>query len=342
MIINSDALVRHLANGLHSYYWIHSDAVVMRDSAAQYIRAAAKAQHFEPDITYPTAHTAFETVSEAFQSPGLFAPKRFFEWRLEGKWPNQLGQNYAAWLSANPPISTPATTHCFLIVSDYITSSQQKTAWYKTLSDYVTFIPIWPPTGKAWSTWFAQEVTAHKLELKASDAQRLSDFCSEDPATAKQTLQRLAYAFGTQPVAWADIAPHCVSHSAEQDTFMVLDAILLQEADWPKRYVPLMAQQPLLALLGAITYVMRTLLSLKAAEEQGKPLATLLAQQPGGPRRKAALTKVIQHLSLKQLSALWQTLIEIDHGCKHGATTEATHKLYTLLSTLSGRAHAQA
>jgi len=282
MELRADQLVSHLQQPrLAPIYLLSSDETLLRDEAADQLRAAAQAQGYgERQRLYVDALFQWPQLISATASRSLFSERRLVELHLSSVKPGQEGsrvlQRYA---------EQPASDTLLLILAPKLERDTLKAKWLQALREKGVLIRFWSPDAEKLPGWIRQRLAQHAIDLTPDAAALLAHQVEGNLLLAANEIARLRLLY--QPAAGAppyrlDLAQIAaeVSDSARFDLFELSPAILSGDAARALRILQrLRAEGSAPALiLWALARDLRQLISLTAAVAGGMALPSALQQ----------------------------------------------------------------
>lgn len=315
MQLRADTLDAHLGKPLAPLYVITSDEHLLALEAADKIRKSARAQGLtERDVLTVERSFKWGELLAANQSQSLFGDRKLIELRIPtgkpGKEGGQALQDYAASVNANPDNVT-------LITLPKLDWAVQKAAWVTALQQSSVFIDI-PLVERAHLPgWIGTRLAAQR---QSTDRQGL-DFIAErvegNLLAAHQEIQKLGLLYPEGKLSFEQIHD-AVLNVARYDVFKLNEAMLAGDVTRLVRMVEgLKGEGEALPLvLWAVSEEIRTLLKLKAAMAQGRPVAALLKEyRIWGPRERL-MEPALRRLELAALQSAMQEASQIDKMIK--------------------------
>jgi len=248
----------------------------------------------------------------ANQSQSLFGDKKLIELRIPtgkpGKDGGQALQNYTATL--NPDNVTIIT----LPKLDWAT---QKAAWVAALQQSAVYIDI-PLVERAHlPNWIGVRLAAQQQSADRQSLDFIADRVEGNLLAAHQEIQKLALLHPPGKLSFEQ-CHDAVLNVARYDVFKLNEAMLVGDA---ARLVRMMdglkgEGEALPLVLWAVSEEIRTLLKLKSAASQGRPIPALLKEyRIWGPRERL-MEPALRRLSLATLEAALKDAAQVDKMVK--------------------------
>ncbi|GAC1333961.1 MAG: DNA polymerase III subunit delta [Collimonas sp.] len=313
MQLRFDALDGHLAKTLAPLYVITSDEHLLALEASDKIRKSARSNGCsERDVLVVDRSFKWGELLAANQSQSLFGDKKLIELRIPtgkpGKDGGQALQNYTATL--NPDNVT-------IISLPKLDWATQKAAWVATLQQSAVYIDI-PLVERAHlPNWIGVRLAAQQQSADRQSLDFIADRVEGNLLAAHQEIQKLALLHPPGKLSFEQ-CHDAVLNVARYDVFKLNEAMLVGDT---ARLVRMMdglkgEGEALPLVLWAVSEEVRTLLKLKSAASQGRPIAALLKEyRIWGPREKL-MEPALRRLSLATLEAALKDAAQIDKMVK--------------------------
>ncbi|SFI07506.1 DNA polymerase III, delta subunit [Collimonas sp. OK307] len=313
MQLRFDALDGHLAKTLAPLYVITSDEHLLALEASDKIRKSARSNGCsERDVLVVDRSFKWGELLAANQSQSLFGDKKLIELRIPtgkpGKDGGQALQNYTATL--NPDNVT-------IISLPKLDWATQKAAWVATLQQSAMYIDI-PLVERAHlPNWIGIRLAAQQQSADRQSLDFIADRVEGNLLAAHQEIQKLALLHPPGKLSFEQ-CHDAVLNVARYDVFKLNEAMLVGDT---ARLVRMMdglkgEGEALPLVLWAVSEEIRTLLKLKSAASQGRPISALLKEyRIWGPREKL-MEPALRRLSLSTLEAALKDAAQIDKMVK--------------------------
>ena len=313
MQLRLDALDGHLAKTLAPLYVITSDEHLLALEASDKIRKSARSNGCsERDVLVVDRSFKWGELLAANQSQSLFGDKKLIELRIPtgkpGKDGGQALQNYTATL--NPDNVT-------IISLPKLDWATQKAAWVATLQQSAVYIDI-PLVERAHlPNWIGIRLAAQQQSADRQSLDFIADRVEGNLLAAHQEIQKLALLHPPGKLSFEQ-CHDAVLNVARYDVFKLNEAMLVGDT---ARLVRMMdglkgEGEALPLVLWAVSEEIRTLLKLKSAASQGRPISALLKEyRIWGPREKL-MEPALRRLSLATLEAALKDAAQIDKMVK--------------------------
>ena len=313
MQLRLDALDAHLGKSLATLYVIASDEHLLALEAADKIRRVARANGYtERDVLVVERSFKWGQLLAANQSQSLFGDKKLIELRIPtgkpGKEGGQALQDYAA--NLNPDNLTILSLHKL----DWATA---KAAWVGSLQQAGVYIDIPLVERSQLPGWINSRLALQQQSADRQCMDFIADRVEGNLLAAHQEIQKLALLHPPGKLSFEQVHD-AVLNVARYDVFKLNEAMLSGDC---ARLVRMMdglngEGEALPLVLWAVAEEVRTLLKLKSAMTQGRPLGALLKEyRIWGPREKL-MEPALRRISLSTLQSALRDAAQIDKMVK--------------------------
>lgn len=313
MQLRADALDAHLAKTLAPLYVIASDEHLLAQEAADKIRRQARSGGFsERDVLTVDRSFKWGELLAANQALSLFGDKKLIELRIPTGKPGKDGgaalQQYAAALSPD---------NMTIISLPKLDWATQKAAWVSALQQAAVYIDI-PAVERAHlPNWIGVRLAAQQQSADRQALDFITDRVEGNLLAAHQEILKLALLHGPGKLSFEQVQD-AVLNVARYDVFKLNEAMLGGDAARLMRMLRGLEGEgeALPLVLWAVAEEIRTLLKLKAAMEQGRPLGALLKEyRIWGPRERL-MEPALRRVSLATLQDALQQSAQVDKMIK--------------------------
>ncbi|MBI1891672.1 MAG: DNA polymerase III subunit delta [Burkholderiales bacterium] len=313
MQLRFDALDAHLSKPLAPLYVITSDEHLLALEAADKIRKTARAQGLtEREVLMVERSFKWGALLEANQSQSLFGDRKLIELRIPTGKPGKEGgsalQDYAANLSPD---------NVTLITLPKLDWATQKTAWVSALQQAAVYVDIPMVERNQLPNWIGMRLSAQRQSADRQGVEFIADRVEGNLLAAHQEIQKLALLYPEGKLSFEQIHD-AVLNVARYDVFKLNEAMLSGDAARLTRMLDgLKGEGEALPLvLWAVAEEIRTLLKLKSAMQQGRPLGALLKEfRIWGPRERL-MEPALARLTIRILEGALQEAAQIDKMIK--------------------------
>ncbi|SFD36905.1 DNA polymerase III subunit delta [Massilia yuzhufengensis] len=313
MQLRPEALEGHLAKGLAPLYVITSDEHLLALEAADRIRRSARAQGYtERDVLSVERSFKWGELLAANQAMSLFGDKKLIELRIPGGKPGKDGgaalQAYAKSLSPD---------NLTLITLPKLDWQTAKAAWVTALQQAAVYIEIPTIERPALPGWIGARLAAQGQGAERQALDFIADRVEGNLLAAHQEIQKLGLLYEPGKLSSEQVMD-AVLNVARYDVFKLSEAMLVGD---PARLARMLdglkgEGEALPLVLWAVSEEIRTLLKLKSAMVQGRPLGALLKEyRIWGPRERM-MEPALRRVSLATLEAALQEAAQVDRMVK--------------------------
>jgi DNA polymerase-3 subunit delta len=313
MQLRAEALDAHVAKTLAPLYVITSDEHLLALEAADKIRKAARAQGYsERDVLSVERNFKWGELLAANQAMSLFGDKKLIELRIPSGKPGKDGgaalQAYAKDLSPD---------NLTLITLPKLDWQTQKAAWVAALQQSAVYIDIPSIERNALPGWIANRLAAQGQSADRASLDFIADRVEGNLLAAHQEIQKLGLLHEAGKLTQEQVQD-AVLNVARYDVFKLSEAMLAGD---PARLIRMLEGlkgegEALPLVLWAVSEEIRTLLKLKAAMAQGRPLPALMKEyRIWGPRERM-MEPALRRVSLATLEAAMQQAAQVDKMVK--------------------------
>jgi DNA polymerase-3 subunit delta len=313
MQLRHDALDAHLAKSLAPLYVITSDEHLLALEAADKIRKTARAQGLtEREVLVVERSFKWGELLAANQSQSLFGDRKLIELRIPtgkpGKDGGQALQDYVKALSPD---------NVTLIALPKLDWQAQKSAWVAALQQAGVYIDIPLVERPQLPAWIGARLAAQRQSADKQSIEFIADRVEGNLLAAHQEIQKLALLHPEGKLSFEQIQDS-VLNVARYDVFKLNEAMLSGDAARLVRMLEgLKGEGEALPLvLWAMAEEIRTLLKLKAAVDQGRPLGMLLKENRIWGPRDRMMEPALRRLNRATLETALQQAAQIDKMVK--------------------------
>lgn len=313
MQLRIDALEGHLARSIAPLYVISSDEHLLALEAADKIRRAARANGYsERDVLTVERSFKWGELLAANNEMSLFGDKKLIELRIPTGKPGKDGgaalQSYAKDLSPD---------NLTLITLPKLDWQTAKAAWVASLQQAAVYIEIPTVERAALPGWIGTRLAAQGQSVDRQGLDFIADRVEGNLLAAHQEIQKLGLLHEPGKLTFEQVHD-AVLNVARYDVFKLSEAMLAGD---PARLVRMLEGlkgegEALPLVLWAVAEEIRTLLKLKAAMAQGRPLGALLKEyRIWGPKERM-MEPALRRISLATLEQALQDAAQVDKMIK--------------------------
>ena len=309
MQLRVDALDAHLAKAVAPLYVISSDEHLLALEAADRIRRAARANGYtERDVLTVERSFKWGELLAANQALSLFGDKKLIELRIPTGKPGKEGgaalQSYARDLSPD---------NLTLITLPKLDWQTAKAAWVTALQQAAVYIDIPVIERSALPGWIGTRLASQGQSADRQSIDFIAERVEGNLLAAHQEIQKLGLLHEPGKLSFEQVHD-AVLNVARYDVFKLSEAMLAGDSARLVRMLEgLKGEGEALPLvLWAVAEEIRTLLKLKSAMAQGRPLGMLLKEQRIWGARERLMEPALRRLSLATLEQALQDAAQVD------------------------------
>ncbi|MCG2586372.1 DNA polymerase III subunit delta [Massilia sp. TS11] len=313
MQLRPDALDAHLAKPLAPLYVITSDEHLLALEAADKIRRAARAQGYaEREVLTVERSFKWGELLAANQAMSLFGDKKLIELRIPSGKPGKEGgaalQDYCAGLSPD---------NLTLITLPKLDWQTQKAAWVAALQQAGVYLDIPSIERSALPNWIGQRLALQQQRAERQSLDFIADRVEGNLLAAHQEIQKLGLLYEPGQLSFEQVHD-AVLNVARYDVFKLSEAMLGGDVARLVRMLEgLKGEGEALPLvLWAVAEEIRTLLKLKAAQAQGRPLGVLMKEMRIWGPRERMMEPALRRISLATLEQAMRDAAQVDKMVK--------------------------
>jgi DNA polymerase III subunit delta len=313
MQLRPEALEGHLAKGLAPLYVITSDEHLLALEAADRIRRAARAQGYtEREVLSVERSFKWGELLAANQAMSLFGDKKLIELRIPGGKPGKDGsaalQAYAGALSPD---------NLTLITLPKLDWQSAKASWVTALQAAAVYIEIPNIERAALPGWIGTRLAAQGHGAERQSLEFIAERVEGNLLAAHQEIQKLGLLHEPGKLSFEQVHD-AVLNVARYDVFKLSEAMLAGDAARLARMLDgLKGEGEALPLvLWAVSEEIRTLLKLKSAMAQGRPLGALLKENRIWGPRERMMEPALRRVSSATLEAALKEAAQVDRMIK--------------------------
>ncbi len=313
MQLRVDGLEAHLAKTVAPLYVISSDEHLLALEAADKIRRAARANGYsERDVLTVERTFKWGELLAANNEMSLFGDKKLIELRIPTGKPGKDGgaalQAYAKNLSPD---------NLTLITLPKLDWQTAKAAWVGALQQAAVYIEIPIVARAALPGWIGTRLASQGQSVDRQGLDFIADRVEGNLLAAHQEIQKLGLLHEPGKLTFEQVHD-AVLNVARYDVFKLSEAMLSGDVARLVRMLEgLKGEGEALPLvLWAVADEIRTLLKLKAAMAQGRPLGVLLKEyRIWGPKERM-MEPALRRVSLATLEQALQDAAQVDKMVK--------------------------
>jgi DNA polymerase-3 subunit delta len=315
-MIRAEALAGALkamqTRGLPPVVWIASDEALLRQEAADAVRAAARAQGFEERTVFHVERGfKLEQLFAETQALSLFASRRLLELRIPGKPGKELGDGLAQALA-----SLPDDTR-LLVTSPRLDRATSDSAWFTRIDTQGLAVGIASVTRAQLPGWIGERLSRNSQQADAATLALIAERVEGNLLAADQEVRKLALLLPTGRLDPAAVRS-AVLDVARWDAFDLVDAALAGDARRTLRCVAGLRSEgaAVPVVLWALADATRNLLRLSRAAGSGTPLPSAMRALRIWGERERLYPQALRRLPPARLRQLMRGCIRVDRITK--------------------------
>lgn len=332
MQIPLNKLTTHLKNKLARIYLISGDVPLLIRDTRHSIQAAARQAGYErKELLQVESGFDWTKLISLTKNLGLFGDKSLIEiLNPTAKFDDRATQILLDYIDSDN------NDHVVVVVTNKLTTAQQKTRWYKAISNAGITIPVWPISSANMPTWIKNEFNKYKLTANTESIQLLAELTEGNLLATQQAIEKIHLLFPQQRITRQEVLT-AISDNARFNIFDLSYYLLQSDMKRAIRIFTGLRQEgtePTL-ILWLITKEIRQLILMKEKIKQGIPMAQVLQKE--WYSRKASVQQALTRLSLSQLNELLPLASQIDRMIKGMAQGNPWDYLLELILQFSGK-----
>lgn len=334
MQISSKQLDTHLnQKSLLPIYLICADSPLLVQETRDSIRQAARQQGFQQgELFFIEMGFNWKALDTAIDNFNLFSEKTFIEIRNPQAKFDERGTQILLRYLENPPPNKR-----LLIVTNKLTATQQKTRWYKAVSELGAVIPLWPISTQELPTWIAKRFKKFDLTVDMESINLLAELTEGNLLATQQAIEKLRLLYQNKPIPPQSVSA-VINDNACFTVFDLTEAALLGKISRVTRILlalKFVDKEAAPLVLWSLTHELRNLYMLFKELKNGKSLSQLLASQ--WQTRKQPLKMALSRLNPQLIAKLLQHSKQIDWIIKGIIPGNAWQELETLSLAIAGK-----
>ena len=304
-------------------YLICGDLPLLIQETRDTIREAARKKGFQQcELLFIETEFDWQNLVQSLNNFSLLSNKTLIELHNPKAKFDEEGTRALLHYLNNPP-----DDKCLLIITNKLTTAQQKTHWYKAINRFGAIISIWPLSRKSVLSWIDHRLKNIGLIVDNESIQLLAELTEGNLLATYQAIEKIRLLYQKEPVTPKNIIT-VIDENAYFTIFDLMEAVLIGEKSRVIRILSNLYfsdnKKVELSILWAITRELRLLYSLAIKYQQGKSFTELLESQ--WQTRKHILRAALIRLNTTIIAQLLQEAKQIDHiikGFAHGNARQA-------------------
>ncbi len=314
MQLRADRLTAHLSDTLAPLYVLHGDEPLLVIEAADAIRSAARARGFgEREVLVVGASFKWDALMLAAGNLSLFGDNKLIDLRIPTGKPGRDGGEMLTRYCERLPEGILT-----LVTLPQLDWSTKKAAWFNALSRVGVSLELNAPGLAELPDWIALRLARQGQSAERAALEFIAAHVEGNLLAAHQEIQKLGLLHPSGELSLAQVED-AVLNVARYDVDKLRAALLEGDAARCARLLEGLRGEDVapLLLLWAYASEIRALAALRAAQDEGRPLAAALrAERVFDDRRAAALQRALPRLRQQQLRAALLAAARIDRMIK--------------------------
>ncbi len=317
---------------LKPVYLIATDVTLLAQEAREHLRKAAeKAGFLQRDTYHVLPSFNWDNFFAQQQNYNLFSEKVFIELNNpSAKFDAATTKRLLEYLN-NPPADK-----ILLILTNKLTSAQQKTKWHKAVESKGMCTHIRNITKAELPQWISQRAQAAKVTLERESIALLAELTEGNLLATQQALQKLSLLYAQQKIDPKKVFT-VISDNARFNVFDLSNQMLTGDVRSALRCLNGLKNTGVEAtlILWALAREIREILNLAFQRQQGANLAQLLQSQ--WQSRRGLLKSALSRLTLKDCNKLLLLAENADLIIKGQSPGNLWNALETIVMTFCGK-----
>ena len=314
MQLRAEQLAAHLSGKLAPLYVLHGDEPLLVIEAGDAIRAAARARSFsEREVLVAGPGFKWDGLMLAAGNLSLFGENKLVDLRLPTGKPGRDGGEMVQRYCERLPEGVLT-----LVTLPQLDWATKKTAWFNALVQAGVAIELNAPNLPELPDWIALRLARQQQKAERAALEFIAAHVEGNLLAAHQEIQKLGLLYPAGELGLAQVED-AVLNVARYDVDKLRAALLEGDAARCARLLEGLRGEDVAPplLLWAFASEIRTLAVLRAAQDEGRPLAAVLrAERVFDDRRAAALQRALPRLRAPQLRAALLAAARIDRMIK--------------------------
>jgi DNA polymerase-3 subunit delta len=314
MQLRAEQLAAHLSGKLAPLYVLHGDEPLLVIEAGDAIRAAARAKGFsEREVLVAGPGFKWDGLMLAAGNLSLFGENKLVDLRLPTGKPGRDGGEMVQRYCERLPEGVLT-----LVTLPQLDWATKKTAWFNALVQAGVAIELNAPNLPELPDWIALRLARQQQKAERAALEFIAAHVEGNLLAAHQEIQKLGLLYPAGELGLAQVED-AVLNVARYDVDKLRAALLEGDAARCARLLEGLRGEDVAPplLLWAFASEIRTLAVLRAAQDEGRPLAAVLrAERVFDDRRAAALQRALPRLRAPQLRAALLAAARIDRMIK--------------------------
>ena len=313
MLLKGEQLAAHLERELRPLYIAYGDEPLLVIEAADTIRAKARQQGYsEREVLTVLPHFDWNQLLAAGGNLSLFGDKKLVDLRIPTGKPGKEGSTALQQWCSNLSLD-----NLLLVTLPELDWREEKAVWFTTLLNAGVAIKLNAPPLAELPGWIAGRLRRQQQSADVDSLKFIAERVEGNLLAAHQEILKLGLLYPTGALTMAQIR-EAVLNVARYDLDGLREALLAGDVARLTRTLDgLMHEgEPPPLVLWAMSEEIRTLTSVRAALDRGKPLEMALKDAKVWGPRLNPVKKALQRLSTATLEGALQHAGKIDRLVK--------------------------
>ncbi len=313
MLLKGEQLAAHLERELRPLYIVYGDEPLLVIEAADTIRAKARQQGYsEREVLTVLPHFDWNQLLAAGGNLSLFGDKKLVDLRIPTGKPGKEGSTALQQWCSNLSLD-----NLLLVTLPELDWREEKAVWFTTLLNAGVAIKLNAPPLAELPGWIAGRLRRQQQSADMDSLKFIAERVEGNLLAAHQEILKLGLLYPTGALTMAQIR-EAVLNVARYDLDGLREALLAGDVARLTRTLDgLMHEgEPPPLVLWAMSEEIRTLTSVRAALDRGKPLEMALKDAKVWGPRLNPVKKALQRLSTSTLEGALQHAGKIDRLVK--------------------------
>lgn len=313
MRLTQAQLEPHLKQGLQPIYVLVGDEPLAQRECLDAIRVAATTQGFDERTSLIVERSFnWQQVQNFGQSISLFSSRRLLELNIPNGKPGVEG---AKALQALATKTLPDTS--VIIILPTLERDAKNSAWFSTLESHTQVITLSEVDATNLPKWIANRLAQQGQHTSIQTLEFLAHQVEGNLLAANQEVQKLSLLYPQGELS-DDVVREAVLNVSRYDPFQLGEAVLAGDAERTVRILQGLQDEgeTAVAVMNPLMWVLRPLVRIKQAEMRGANLTAAMTNARIYGDKQALVKRALTRLSLRQLDAALQKLVDIDKMAK--------------------------
>lgn len=313
MRLTQAQLELHLKQDLQPIYVLVGDEPLAQRECLDAIRVAATTQGFDERTSLIVERSFnWQQVQNFGQSISLFSSRRLLELNIPNGKPGVEG---AKALQALATKALPDTS--VIIILPTLERDAKNSAWFSALESHAQVITLSEVDATNLPKWIANRLAQQGQHTSIQTLEFLAHQVEGNLLAANQEVQKLSLLYPQGELS-DEVVREAVLNVSRYDPFQLGEAVLAGDAERTVRILQGLQDEgeTAVAVMNPLMWVLRPLVRIKQAEMRGANLTAAMTNARIYGDKQALVKRALTRLSLRQLDAALQKLVDIDKMAK--------------------------